>query len=294
MPLDWEGLRTFAYVCQTGSMSAAARELGINQTTVARRIARLEEWVGYAVLYRDGRSAGPTPRAQSLLETAQSMQRSVAGLVVNEPDRNGDDTEISGIVRVTSVDAILENCVAPHLAALRQHYPKVSLELIGANRNLSLPQRETDIAIRLARPESGVFHIKLIGKLESAVYCNPLGDEGQALDPASMPWIDIDDFFADKPEQKWLAQTFPGRTTIAYANRMSIIVSMMQGQACCAVLPVCVGDGCSWLKRIDGYDPDGREVWRLTHQDKRHLPQVRAVADWLTGILLDGKSITRL
>ncbi|MEQ8391181.1 MAG: LysR family transcriptional regulator [Thalassospira sp.] len=294
MQLDWEGLRTFAHVCQTGNMSAAARELGVNQTTVARRIARLEEWVGYSVLYRDGRSVGPTPRAQNLLETAQSMQRTVTGLLENEPASDRNNKEISGIVRVTSVDAILENCVAPHLARLQQDYPKLSLELIGANRNLSLPNRETDIAIRLARPESGAFHIKLLGKLESAVYCNLMGGDENRLDPASMSWIDLDDFFADKPEQRWLAQTFPGRKTIGYANRMSIIVSMMEGRACCALLPVCVGDACSGLKRIDGYEPDGREVWLLTHQDKRHLPQVRAVADWLTDILPDGEAITRL
>ena len=265
MSLDWEGLRTFAHVCQTGNMTAAARELGVNQTTIARRIARLEEWLGYPVLHRDGRLLRATPRARSLLETAQTMQTTVSTLLENQPASKNDRHAVTGIVRVTGVDAILEHCVALH-----QKHPALALELIGANRNLSLSQRETDIAIRLARPETGAFHIRRLGMLGSGVYYS---GNHPPVNPYDVPWIDLDDFFADKPEQKWLAANFPDRTTIGYANRGSIMVAMMRGQPCCAVLPVCVGQA---------------------HQDKRHLPQVRVVADWLADVLVDGRGIIRL
>lgn len=294
MPLDWEGLRTFALVCQAGNMSAAARELGVNQTTVARRIARLEEWMGYSVLHRDGRAVSPTARAQALLQTALQMQENVSGLLAQEPQAENDTRQISGIVRLTGVDAILQDCVAPHVASLHRRYPGIALELIGANRNLSLAQRETDIAIRLARPETGAFHIRRLGCLQFGVFCNPDGLPPDALDPAKMPWIDLDEFFADKPEQKWLSDHFPDRKTIGYANRGSIMASMMAGHACCALLPMCVGARIDGLTLLDGYHPVGREVWLLTHQDKRHLPPVRAVADWLVDILLDGEFISRL
>lgn len=293
MSLDWEGLRTFACVCQAGNMSAAARELGVNQTTISRRIAKLEEWVGYPVLHREGRTISPTSRALALLQTAQEMQRTVTGLMGNVPDQDVSGKPVSGIVRVTGVDAILEHCVAPRLLQFRETYPQVSLELIGANRNLSLPQRETDIAIRLARPESGAFHIRRLGALEYAVYCNANGQDAGEINPAKLPWVDLDDFFADKPEQIWLAESFPDRETLGFANRASIMVSMMRGHACCALLPVCVGESFGWLTRVDDYVPTGREVWLLTHQDKRHLPQVRAVADWLAGSLPDDWTIRR-
>lgn len=294
MSLDWEGLRTFAHVCQTGNMSAAARELGVNQTTVARRIARLEEWLGYAILHRDGGRLSVTERARPLLATAQTMQTTVSGLLDQQPASDSNRDAVTGTVRITGVDAILEHCVAPHLASLHQKHPALSLELIGANRNLSLPQRETDLALRLARPESGAFHIRRVGHLEYGVYCNPLNLGSHAMDPARLPWIDLDDFFAQKPEQRWLAATFPDRTTIGYANRGSIMVAMMRHVASCSLLPVCVGDACDWVRRLSDYAPVGREVWLLTHQDKRHLPQVRAVADWLADILIDGRAMTRL
>lgn len=293
MSLDWEGLRTFACVCQAGNMSAAARELGVNQTTISRRIAKLEEWVGYPVLHREGRIISPTSRALALLQTAQEMQRTVTGLMTDVSQQDGSGKPVSGIVRVTGVDAILEHCVAPKVSQFREAFPKVSLELIGANRNLSLPQRETDIAIRLARPESGAFHIRRLGALEYAIYCNTNGQDVYEIDPSTLPWVDLDDFFADKPEQIWLAENFTDRETLGFANRGSIMVSMMQGHACCALLPVCVGENSGMLTRLDGYEPTGREVWLLTHQDKRHLPQVRAVADWLAGALPDDRAITR-
>lgn len=293
MSLDWEGLRTFACVCQAGNMSAAARELGVNQTTISRRIAKLEEWVGYPVLHREGRTISPTSRALALLQTAQEMQRTVTGLIGNVPDQEGSGKPVSGIVRLTGVDAILEHCVAPRLSQFREAFPQVSLELIGANRNLSLPQRETDIAIRLARPESGAFHIRRLGALEYAVYCNANGQDAGEINPAELPWVDLDDFFADKPEQIWLGESFPDRTTLGFANRASIMVSMMRGHACCALLPVCVGENFGWLSKVGGFAPTGREVWLLTHQDKRHLPQVRAVADWLAGSLPDDRTIRR-
>ena len=296
MSLDWEGLRTFAHVCKAGNMSAAARELGVNQTTVARRLARLEEWLGYAILHRDGGVLRATASARPLLETAQSMQTTVADLLdQSAPDISGD--QVSGAVRITGVDAILEQCVAPHLASLHAKHPRISLELMGANRNLSLPQRETDLALRLARPESGAFHIRRLGYLEYGVYYHPMDRGIDALDstfdPTTLPWIDLDEFFADKPEQRWLNDTFPDRTVIGTGNRSSLMVSMMRNVACCALLPVCLGDAFDWLHKLPGCDPVGREVWLLTHQDKRHLPQVRAVADWLRGILVDGVAISK-
>jgi DNA-binding transcriptional LysR family regulator len=222
------------------------------------------------------------------------MQDNVSDLLAREPVDQSDVPSVGGIVRLTGVDAILQDCVAPHIADLHQRFPKIALELIGANRNLSLPQRETDIAIRLARPDSGAFHIRRLGYLEYGIYCNPNGQSLAELDPNSLSWIDLDDFFADKPEQKWLADHFPDRHTLGYANRGSIMVSMMTGHACCALLPLCVGERIDFLERFEDYRPDGREVWLLTHQDKRHLPHVRAVIDWLGTILLDGKFITRL
>ena len=294
MSLDWEGLRTFAHVCLAGNMSAAARELGVNQTTVARRIARLEEWVGYAILHRDGRVLAPTARAQVLLQTAQHMQDTVSDLLTRDPVSEQADGAVGGIVRLTGVDAILQDCVAPHIADLHRRFPKIALELIGANRNLSLPQRETDIAIRLARPDSGAFHIRKLGYLEYGIYCNPNGLPATAMDPQTLPWIDLDEFFADKPEQKWLADHFSGRTVIGYANRGSIMVSMMTGHACCALLPRCVGDRIDFLRCLDTYHPTGREVWLLTHQEKRHLPHVRAVTDWLADIMLGNGFISRM
>tara|TARA_R110002096_G_scaffold371606_2_gene565100 strand:+ start:1227 stop:2117 length:891 start_codon:yes stop_codon:yes gene_type:complete len=276
--MDWEGLKTFAIVCRSGTMSAAARELGVNQTTIARRIARLEQTTGFPVLRRDGGVLRPTLRAEKLRSTADAMALQIGDLIGNDdamaPNRAAPD--ISGVVRVTGVDAVLENCIAPRLGDLTGKHPALCIELIGGNRNLSLPQRESDIALRLARPQTGAFHIRKLGMLEYGVYCA----DGIA-DPAVAPWIDLDDVFADKPEQLWLGANFPNRNAVGRANRGAIMAAMAVSAKACALLPRCVGDTFTGLVHCPDYVPTNRELWLLTHQDMRHVPRVQVVVDWL-------------
>ncbi|MCC9620574.1 LysR family transcriptional regulator [Thalassospira sp. MA62] len=302
MRLDWEGLRTFAIVCRTGNMSAAARELGVNQTTIARRLSRLEDRMGYALFLRDGYELRPSSRAQNLLVTAQAMEHQVSGLLAHEAqDQSARSTQaaLTGTVRLTGVDAILENCVAPFFADLHEKHPGICLELTGSNRNLSLPQRESDLALRMARPQTGAFHIRKIGYLEYAIYGRASSGPFDASDPLTADrletanWVDLDDVFADKPEQVWLNTHFPNRHVIARGNRASIMTALMAGQDAFCLLPKCSGDNIQSLTEVRGLDPEGRELWLLTHQERRHLPHVRAVADWLSDILPDGDSVTR-
>ena len=286
--MDWEALRTFAVVCRANTMSAAARELGVNQTTIARRIARLEEATGFPVLLRRAGQMRPTLRAQSLLKTARAMEAEVSTLL----EANGTLSEkvarpeISGVVRVAGVDVIFENCIAPRLGELTSNHPSLCVELIGGNRNLSLPQRETDIALRLARPQTGAFHIRKIGVMEYGIY----GPDG-INDPTDAPWVDLDDAFADKPEQIWLNRHFPNRQTISRSNRGAIMATMACSANAFALLPRCLGDRAPGLTRKPDIEPEGREIWLLIHQDMRHVPRVRVVAEWVSDVLIGSAAI---
>ncbi|MFH1806946.1 MAG: LysR family transcriptional regulator [Pseudomonadota bacterium] len=284
--LDWEALKTFAIVCRAGTMSAAARELGINQTTVARRIARLEEMLGHPVLRRDGVILQATPRARGLLQTADAMAAQLAESLKHSGGALRSAT-VSGVVRVTGVDALLESRVAPALGRLIRQHPDLCVDLIGGNRNLSLPQREADIALRLARPDSGAFHIRRLGDMAYGVYC-----AAPVMDPMAANWIDLDDEFADKPEQVWLNRHYPNRKTVGRGNRGGVMAQMAVAANACLLIPRCVGDGVPGLRRVD-IEPVSRELWLLTHQDMAHLPRVRVVADWLVSVLCDGVFVIR-
>lgn len=283
--LDWEGLKTFALVCRGGTMSAAARELGVNQTTVARRLQRLEQQLGHPLLRRDGQSLRATARAEPLLQTARAMEDQLAATLI-QTQRPESRQAVSGVARVTGVDGVLEHAVAPRVANLLADHPHLRLDLIGGNRNLRVAQREADIALRLARPASGAFHVHRLGDLAYGVYA---ADE--KADPQEAPWIDLNEEFIDKPEQRWLATHFPGRRTIARANRGGIIGQLALTTGACCLMPRCIGDCTPGLAALD-IVPTGRELWLVIHQDMAHLPRVRVVAEWLAEILCDGIWVT--
>ncbi|WP_417843761.1 LysR family transcriptional regulator [Thalassospira sp.] len=278
---DWEGLKTFVVLCRAGNMSAAARELGINQTTVSRRIARLEDMLGYTVLQRGNGSMAPTQKAASLLAMAQEMEANVAGFMGMEPDTQPALAELAGTVRVTSVDALLEGVLVPAFADFCHRHPGVQLDLSGGNRNLNVARRETDLTLRLARPESGAFRARRVGTLKFGIY----GTRAD-MNPATANWIDLVDGFADKPEQQWLNRHFAGRRIVGRANRSAMMGQMAVQAECCCLLPGCVGDQVSGLHRLNTYQVTAyREVWLLVHQDMAHLAHVRAVMNWIIGLM---------
>jgi DNA-binding transcriptional LysR family regulator len=278
---DWECLKTFVVLCRAGNMSAAARELGVNQTTVSRRIARLETILGYPVLRRGDGEMVPTSPAKPLLATAQEMEANIAAVLAATPKAGDGAPDLTGTVRVTAVDAILYGVLLPAFGDFHHRYPGVQLDLIGGNRNLNIARRETDLALRMAMPESGAFRARRLGDMQFAVY-GPHRD----MDLQQADWIDLVDDFADKPEQQWLQHTFPKRRVLARANNAAFMARLaLQCRGCC-LLPRCVGDRVKDLYRQDQYQVSaGREVWLLVHQDMAHVPRVRAVMDWVSAVM---------
>ena len=283
--LDWEGLKTFALVCRGGTMSAAARELGVNQTTVARRLQRLEDYLGYPLLRRDGQTLQATTAAAPLLETARAMEDQLASALVDTQTTPGRRT-VAGVVRVTGVHGVLEHAVAPHVPALLADHPGLRLDLIGGNRNLRVAQREADIALRLARPASGAFDVRRLGDLTYGIYAARAD-----ADPYTAPWVDLNEEFIDKPEQRWLATHFPDRHTIARANRNGILAQLTRATDACCLMPRCVGDSVPDLVCLGGQAAT-RELWLVVHQDMAYLPRVRVVADWLAQTLCDDRWVS--
>ncbi|MBS61502.1 LysR family transcriptional regulator [Salinisphaera sp.] len=280
--LDWEGLKTFALVCRGGTMSAAARELGVNQTTVARRLQRLEQQLGQPLLRRDGPNLRATAHAEALLETARAMEDRLAATLTDVHTRPGRQP-VSGLVRITGVDGVLEHAVAPRINTLLTRHPGLRIDLIGGNRNLRVAQREADIALRLARPAGTTLDARRLGDLAYGIYA-----ADAKADPHRAPWVDLDEAFIDKPEQQWLAERFPERRTLLRANRGGIIGELALATGACCLMPRCIGDRTRGLAALDT-EATGRELWLVRHQDMAHLPRLRVVADWLADTLCDGR-----
>ncbi|MEG0149691.1 MAG: LysR family transcriptional regulator [Comamonas sp.] len=153
--MDWDHLRFFGELARNGSMAAAARRLGVEHTTVSRRIQALEKQLGAVLFERAGGQWRLTEAGRQLLTVADSMQSAVDGLERGPLALASHSEGPAGLVRVGATEGFGTQLLASELARLTQRYPMLSIDLLALPRMLHLSRREADIVISLERPKRG-------------------------------------------------------------------------------------------------------------------------------------------
>ncbi|MBE1159396.1 LysR family transcriptional regulator [Dyella acidiphila] len=159
---DWQLYRSFLAVMREGSLSAAARSLGMTQPSLGRHIRELEETLGVSLFARSQQGLAATDLAQDLVPHAQAMASASAALRRAATSRQA---AIAGVVRVTASEVIGAEVLPPMLAAFRQQHPGIVIELSLSNRAEDLLRRDADIAVRMARPTQDALVARHIGKI---------------------------------------------------------------------------------------------------------------------------------
>ena len=269
--MNWDDLRFLVAIGREGTLAAAARRLKVDQTTVARRLRALEDTLGTPLFERSDKHWRPTAVGASVLERATRIEEDVAGLA--RLAETGTRT-VSGVVRTTSVSAIASDYLVPRLNGLYARHPELIVELIASNDNLNVSRREADIAIRLARPESGDFLIRKLADVGFAVYAAPSAQHDD--------WVTYDAELAHTPEMRWLAAQLAGQRVRLRSNNLAGLLLAVAGGIGRAILPCFLADSAPGLIRMSGPQPVlSRDLWLLVHPDARRQPRVAAVADWL-------------
>jgi DNA-binding transcriptional LysR family regulator len=206
---DWDLYRTFLGVLEAGSLSGAARALGVAQPTVGRQIEALEQALGGTALFT--RSPGglrPTEAALALAPHAQAMASAAEALVRTA---SGEAGAVRGVVRVTASDIVGAEVLPPILTDFREAHPEVTIELLLSNRQEDLLRRDADIAVRMARPTQGALFARRIGTVRIGFYAHRaylakhgaprsmdaltdhalIGFDRQRLPPESLPHLDL-------------------------------------------------------------------------------------------------------
>ena len=166
---DWERQRAFLAVIDTGSLSAAARELGAAQPTVRRRIEDLEAQLGVALFTRSPSGLTPTPLGGELAQHARAMAIAAASLARAASAEAG---AASGVVRITASEVVGMEVLPPILAQLREAHPGIVLELALTNRSEDLLRREADIAVRMVRPTQEALVAKRVGNITLGMHAH--------------------------------------------------------------------------------------------------------------------------
>ena len=275
----WDDLRLALAIAEGGSLSAAARRLGVNHSTVYRRLGALEARLGTRLFDRDGGRLAATAAGEDLLISARRVETELQGL-----DRRlaGRDLSLSGSLRLTAPDDIAQQLLVAPLAAFRAAYPGVALELVIDNRMLSLTRREADLAVRPTNRPSESLVGRKIGPLASAVYS--LERLGQPTREG--PWIGWDEGAGPPALRGWLAGQAAPEAVVYRSNSLLHQLAACRAGIGAAVLPCFLGDGEPSLIRRSEPDPNlTTELWLLTHPDLRRTARVRALMEHLDGAI---------
>jgi DNA-binding transcriptional LysR family regulator len=166
---DWQLYRSFLAVMREGSLSAAARSLGMTQPSLGRHIRELEETLGVSLFARSQQGLAPTDLAHELVPHAQAMASASAALRRVATTRQD---AIAGVVRITASEMIGAEVLPPILATFRQQHPGIVIELSLSNQSEDLLRRDADIAIRMVRPTQNALVARHVGKVPLCMYAH--------------------------------------------------------------------------------------------------------------------------
>jgi DNA-binding transcriptional LysR family regulator len=268
--MEWSDLRYVLAIARAGTVAAAARRLGVNQTTAARRLAAAEAALKARLFERRDGVLYPTNAGEAAIARAAQVEQEVAAL---EHGVGGADTAPAGTVRLTAVPILANRLLVPAMPRLLARHPRLRVELIAEPRNLSLTRREADIALRLARPEAGVALARRIGRLDYAVY-GPRRRKADAL-----PWITYEEGLSHLPQARWIAAQ-DHETAPLLLNDAEAIVQAVRTGLGKSLVPCFVGENEPGLRRLSRVVL-ARDIWLMAHRDLRAQGRIAAVIDWL-------------
>ena len=295
--IGWELYRSFLGVLNHGSLSGAARALGVAQPTMGRHIAALEESLGLALFTRSQTGFLPTEAGQSLRVYAESLQSTVAAL---ERAAASQGSKVKGTVRVTASDVIGVEVLPPIVASLREQHPDLVVELALTDRVQDLVRREADIAVRMTRPRQELLVAQRVGQAVLGLhahrnYLSRRGIPKNVADLAHHALIGFDEttaFIRDagKAFSAWHREAFSVRTDNNLAQ-----LALIRSGAGIGVCQAAIAHRDDQLVRLLPKQVSlSLEVWITMHQDLRTSPRCRVTFDALVDGLKQHLSSTRV
>lgn len=284
--LDWDDLRVVKAVAEGGSAVAAARLLGVNATTVQRRIARFEERAGLRLFDRLQTGYRPTADADAIIAAARDIDERIMAI---DRDLLGRDRRAEGLVSVTTTETFLDGTIAAHLAGFRARYPDIELRLTLTNESLNLSRRDADIAIRPSlNPPETLIGVRVSG-LAFAIYGRadrlPQG-EVTIERLAGEDWIGLGPALSTAPPARWLATHVPLERQIITIDTFPGAAHLAAAGLGLAFLPCNVAADHGGLSRL-AFDTSGQgtSLWLLTHREIRHAARIKAFMDHMAHAL---------
>jgi DNA-binding transcriptional LysR family regulator len=287
---DWNRARAAVVTAETGSLSAAARALGLTQPTLGRQVTALEEELGVSLFTRAGKRMELTEAGLSLIDHFRTMADAAHAAALAA---SGQSQEIAGVVTITAAHLYASELLPPILAEIRAEAPALRIQVIVSLAMSDLMRREADIAIRHARPEQPDLTAKLVAEHDAALYATP---DLLAQGPLeTLPFIgyDLADTYAGMLHQKGI--TVPPENLVCLSEDSHAQRAMARAGLGVAAMPIWCGDADPVLTRAQSDAPPlvRFPVWLAAHRDLHTSRRIRLVFDKLAEGLARGTDATR-
>jgi DNA-binding transcriptional LysR family regulator len=286
--MNWDDLRFFLALAQASTLVAAARSLGVDATTVGRRLAALETALGAQLFERHPEGLHPTSAGAHLLVRAARIAEEATAA---EREIRGADQRAQGSVRVTAGDGLVAMVLTPRLGELLARHPGLDVELRAENRAVDLSRREADLGVRLFRPREpglvarrlALMPLRLYG---SEAYFARRGRPTSARTLARHDFVDYDATLARTPAATWLREELPDARIVLRSNATMTLVAAAVAGLGLVLLPELLGRADARLIPVlPRLELPTRELWLVFHGDLRPHARVQAVSHWLLDVL---------
>lgn len=281
--MDWDDLRVFLAVARHGQLVGAARKLGLNHATVARRLAALETSLGAVLFDRRPTGSALTQAGERLLPMAERVE---AEILAAAGALGPEQAEVSGTVRIGAPDGLGNAFLAPELGRLALRHPHLVVELVPLPRTFSLSRREADIAIVLERPAQGRLIVTKLADYSLGVYASPAylaraGTPRRVEDIAAHVVVTGVEDFSYSPALDYTGALEAKATRLfRCASVMGRLQAVKQGVGI-AILHDFTAEGQPDLVKVLPDMTFRRSYWMLSHPDSHEVRRVATCRNFL-------------
>ena len=284
MTWQWDDVRFFLAVARGGSLSGAARALGVGHVTVGRRITLLEQQLGVTLLNRTPDGFIVTSAGEAILRQCAAMESAATDL---ERIVAGRDALLTGSVRVTTTEALAYQLVAPAIAALRETHPALGVDLIAGVRSLDIARREADLAVRFARPSASDLVCRKLGEVAFSLYASKhyLARKGVPKQGQGLADFDLITLTGAPTAMSpfFMGESLEGARIALRCDNPFIQLRAAASNVGIAETACFLGDSAPDVVRVwPDKAPARRVVWLILHQDLRRAARIRAVSGAIT------------
>ncbi|MEI9804522.1 MAG: LysR family transcriptional regulator [Pseudolabrys sp.] len=281
---DWDLYRSFLAVLQEGSLSGAARRLGLTQPTITRHIDALESAIGFQLFRRSQQGLAATEGALDLKPYAEQLAATTAAMM---RAASGQGRAVKGAVRVTASEVMGAEVLPPILTLLREQHPALEIELVLSNTVDNLLRRDADIAVRMVEPAQEALVVKRAGNVTVGLHAHKryLARAGTPRSIKGLGDHSVIGYDRETPAIRSMRQRLPGFESIRFSFRSNSDIAQLMAIKAGAGIGMC-------QVRLAKRDPDLERVlpaafdlklgvWIAMHENLRSTPRCRAVFDAL-------------